>query len=85
MKTLFLSAVLVVVAQINFAGDITGSVRAEPKAGVENNSAGGGAYDSKKYKFVPRIDYSQMHDFVVFIEGKKGSAYFIYCGSGGAG
>ncbi len=73
MKTLFLSAVLVVVAQINFAGDITGSVRAEPKAGVENNSAGGGAYDSKKYKFVPRIDYSQMHDFVVFIEGKAGT------------
>ena len=73
MKKIFLGVLLAGVSQNLFAGDITGTVRAAPKAGAENISAGGGAYDSKKYKFVPRVDYSQMHDFVVFIEGKAGT------------
>jgi plastocyanin len=61
------------VGQIVFAGDITGTVRAEPKAGAENGAEAGGAYASKKLQFVPRVDYSQMRDFVVFIEGKVGT------------
>lgn len=73
MKKLFLTTLLAVAAQNIFAGDITGSVRAEPKAGLENSSGAGGAYASKKYQFVPRVDYSQMHDFVVFIEGNVGT------------
>ena len=73
MKNIFLSAVLAAFAPAILAGDITGNVRAAPKAGVENMAAAGGAYDSKKYKFVPRVDYAQMHDFVVFIEGKVGT------------
>lgn len=52
------------------AGDITGTVHAEPKAGVPDAGATGGSdYDSRKYKFVPRVDYSAMRDFVVSIEG----------------
>jgi plastocyanin len=51
------------------AGDITGTVHAEPKAGAENVSAGGGAYSSLKYQFAQRVDYSAMRDFVVYIDG----------------
>lgn len=74
MKKTLVSLWLVVAAQTVFAGDITGMVRAQPKAGVENNSATGGAYDSKKFKFVPRVDYAQMREFVVFIEGNVGAS-----------
>jgi len=54
------------------AGTITGTVRARGKTGADAGTAGG-AYDSRKYKFVPRVDYQDMHDFVVYIEGKVGT------------
>lgn len=53
------------------AAEITGTVRAEGKAGVEDGR-GGGQYASRKYKFVERIDYDALRDFVVFIEGPAG-------------
>lgn len=59
----------ILVVQCAHAGDITGTVHAEPKAGAENTSAAGGAYASLKYKFAERVDYSAMHDFVVYIDG----------------
>ena len=49
------------------AGTITGTVRAqgaEPAAG----GAGGDAYASRRYKFVERLDYDQLRDFVVYID-----------------
>lgn len=52
------------------AGDIVGTVRAEAKTGVADDGDSGGAYASKKYQFVPRMDYSQMRDFVIYIDGK---------------
>jgi|SRR5882672_9765370 len=73
MKRFFLIAALALVGQIAFGGDITGMVRAEPKAGADNGTAADGAYASRKYKFVPRVDYSAMHDFVVCIEGSFGT------------
>ncbi len=48
-------------------GTIIGTVRArgaEPAAG----SAAGDAYASRRYKFVERIDYEQLRDFVVYID-----------------
>src|SRR5437763_17184444 len=51
-----------------FAGDITGSVRAEGKPGVESPPAGGGKYESRKFKFVERVDYTQLRDFVVYVD-----------------
>jgi plastocyanin len=72
MKKILL-ALLVSAGQTVFAGDITGTVRAEPKAGAADAGDAGGAYASKKYQFVRRVDYSQMRDFVVFIEGKVGT------------
>ncbi len=57
-----------------FAGDITGTVRAEPKAGAdENQSAARAAYASRKFKYVERVDYAAMRDFVVYLEGKIGT------------
>jgi len=54
------------------AGDIIGTVHAEPKAGTESaGGAGGAVYDSRKYKFVERVDYNAMRDFVVYVEGKE--------------
>ena len=49
------------------AGTIVGIVRAVPPAGG-GESAGGGAYDNRRYKFAERIDYERMRDFVVYID-----------------
>jgi plastocyanin len=57
-----------------FAGTITGNVHAEGKAGTDSgNGTPVGAYASRKYKFVPKVDYSAMRDFVVYIEGPVGT------------
>ncbi len=55
------------------AGNITGTVRAEGKAGADNGPATDGAYASRKYKFAEKVDYSAMHDFVVYLEGPVGT------------
>ena len=52
-------------------GTIVGNVRAEGKMSTDA-SATEGAYTSRKYKFVERVDYAAMHDFVVYIEGTAG-------------
>jgi plastocyanin len=56
-----------------FAGDITGTVCAAPKAGTEQNQSDTTGYASRKYKFVEKVDYADMKDFVVAIEGKVGT------------
>jgi plastocyanin len=57
-----------------FAGTIVGNVHAQGKASANaDEGASDGAYASWKYKFVPKVDYSAMHDFVVFIEGSMGT------------
>ncbi len=50
------------------AGSVTGTVRAEGKPGTEPGAAGG-KYESRKFKFVERINYDELQDFVVYIEG----------------
>lgn len=59
--------VTLVTALSGFAGTITGTVRAEGKAEADS-SAKGGKYDSRKFKFVEKIDYSELTDFVVYID-----------------
>ncbi|PYM10640.1 MAG: hypothetical protein DME18_15855, partial [Verrucomicrobia bacterium] len=51
-----------------FAGDISGTVRAEGKPGVESPADAGGKYESRKFKFVERLDYTQLRDFVVYVD-----------------
>src|SRR2546428_13194320 len=48
-------------------GTITGTVRAQGKAGADQDTAGG-KYDSRKFKFAERVDYSEFRDFVVYID-----------------
>lgn len=56
------------------AGTITGNVHAEGKAGVDaGDGASDGAYASRKYKFVQKVDYASWQDFVVYIEGPVGT------------
>jgi plastocyanin len=49
------------------AGSITGVVRGLPPRG-ETEQSGGGAYESRRYKYVEKIDYNQLRDFVVYID-----------------
>ena len=55
------------------AGTLVGTVRARGKEGAVDSAAAGGAYDSRKYKFIERVDYSQLRDFVVYVEGPVGT------------
>ena len=74
MKKYFTTCLALLAAQSLFAGDITGTVRAEPKAGAEENQlATRAAYSSRKFKYVERVDYAAMRDFVVYLEGKIGT------------
>src|SRR4051812_13036124 len=73
MKNLLtmLSVLWLAVVQTN-AGTIIGNVRAEGKLSLEQD-AECGKYDSRAFKFVPRVNYAEMRDFVVYIEGKVGT------------
>lgn len=68
MKDSLLLIALLVTATVTIqAGSIVGVVRAEGKMeGAEG--AKGGNYDSRKFKFVEKLDYSQLEDFVVYID-----------------
>lgn len=69
MKPFFLiAALLILFPGTAEAGTIVGTVRAEGR--TEGQKGGGGKYDSRKFKFVEKLDYEQMHDFVVFIDHK---------------
>jgi plastocyanin len=69
MKTIFLLAVIgSLAATAVFAGTIVGTVSAQGKTNVDN-AASDAAYASRKYKFVEKVDYAAMRDFVVSIEG----------------
>ncbi len=72
MNKLLLSLLLSALVNAH-AGGIVGSVRAEGKAGLAEDGKGG-RYDSRKFKFVERVDYSQFQEFIVFIEGKLTNA-----------
>ena len=48
------------------AGDLTGTVVAR---GKEESGGGGDKYASRKFKFVERVEYESLRDFVVSIEG----------------
>jgi plastocyanin len=64
LPAILISSLLVVTTS---AGTIVGTVRAEGKQ--ETGDAGrGGKYDSRKFKFVDKLDYSQLTDFVVYID-----------------
>jgi plastocyanin len=48
-------------------GTIVGTVRAQGKEGAGQDS-GGGEYQSHQFKFADRVDYADLHDFVVYVD-----------------
>jgi plastocyanin len=64
------TAILLFLLAVSFArgGEIRGLVRAEGKSELAGDAAGG-KYDSRKYKFVERVNYAELKNFVVYIEG----------------
>jgi plastocyanin len=72
MKIFFSAAIFFLACIVAAAGTITGTVSARGKT-IPADGASGGAYASRKWKFVQTNDYSAMHDFVVFIEGPVGT------------
>lgn len=51
------------------AGSISGSVRGvAPAGGPAAAAEAGGAYESRRYKYVERIDYAALRDFVVYVD-----------------
>lgn len=50
------------------AGTIVGTVRAIPPQGGADQAAGGGAYGGRRYKYVEKIDYDKLRDFVIYID-----------------
>ena len=67
MQAIFICLLLWATAQEMRAGTITGTVRAQGKEGAAQDAAGG-KYDSRKFKFVERINYAELRDFVVYID-----------------
>src|SRR5262249_45430899 len=72
MKTMFHLLLLVAIASQANAGTIYGTVRAQGKAAAQSD-AGGGAYASRKYKFAERVNYDDLKDFLVYIDGPMGT------------
>ena len=64
---LSLFAVGFIAPSVGISATIKGTVRAEGKADVEEQVSGG-KYGSRKFKFVERVDYAQLNDFIVYIE-----------------
>jgi plastocyanin len=51
------------------AGDISGVVHAKGKLDA-NDAASSSNYQSRKFKFAPKVNYDELTDFIVYIEGK---------------
>ena len=49
------------------AGTLIGTIRAEGKAGADQDLSSS-QYQSRKFKFVERVNYAVMHDFIVYID-----------------
>src|SRR5262245_41726763 len=68
-----LNALIITIGSVGLAlgavaGNITGTVKAEGKSGTQA-AASDGKYDSRKFKFVERINYDELRDFVIYIDG----------------
>jgi plastocyanin len=72
MRIIFSAIILSLACVASVAGTISGNVRAEGKTAADD-AAAGGAYSGHKYKFVEKVDYAAMHDFVVYVEGSFGT------------
>jgi plastocyanin len=69
MKSFFATSLIAFLPLVPVtAGTIRGTVQAEGRTDSAD-AAAGGKYDSRKYKFAERVNYAELRDFVVCIEG----------------
>ena len=73
MKTIIIALSMSAALWPAQAGTLTGTIRAEGKTPPTTGQASGN-YQSRKYKFVERINYAELRDFVVYIDGPVGTA-----------
>ena len=66
-RLVILGAGLAVAGLTGRAGTIVGTVHGAAPAGA-SEAAGGGAYESRRYKFAEKIDYDRLRDFVVYVD-----------------
>jgi plastocyanin len=75
MKT-FLSLLFAWALATTHAGTIVGTVKAQPRPELaEGGAAGGGKYESRKFKFVETVKYDEIKEFVVFIDSPMTNAF----------
>jgi plastocyanin len=67
MHACFLATTLVITASV-MAGTITGRVHARGPAGVAASGESDDSYGSRRYKFLEKIDYEGLRNFVVSID-----------------
>jgi plastocyanin len=72
MRIAFFTIILSLTSMMTMAGTITGNIIAQGKTNLDVTMPDG-PYASHKYKFVEKMDYAAMHDFVVYIEGSLGT------------
>lgn len=76
MRAIFLIGLLFAAGAASLqGGTITGTVRA--RGAEESAPADGGGYASRRYKFVERLDYERLRDFVVYIDQPIPGATFM--------
>jgi plastocyanin len=56
-----------------FAGTVKGHVKAQPRPEVMEDIQEG-KYENRKYKFLERINYDELKDFVVYVDQPMGNA-----------
>lgn len=68
MKTLFVATIFGALFNSLAGGTITGAVRGAPAPGAPEAAGRAGAYDSRRYKYVEKIDYERLRDFVIYLD-----------------
>jgi plastocyanin len=69
MKNLAFLLTLTLIPLLGNAGTITGTVCAQGKPGADADLQGK-KYGSRQFKFLERVNYAEMHDFIVYIVGR---------------
>ncbi len=66
--TVLLAGFVACSAALSHAGNIVGTVKGVPPPAAGGKGDAGGAYESRRYKYVEKIDYATLRDFVVYID-----------------
>lgn len=66
-KTLFAAAAFFFFVNTLFGGTITGKVKAQGRPEAKEDVEAG-KYENSKYKFLERINYDQLSDFIVYVD-----------------